>query len=312
MSSVALSRNHDKSKNAHFSVWGPKEGPHSSSLPQIQKTATSFTMKCIWAQASNPRDCLFHCICNSGNLPASPAAISIAHFWHKFHIHSGKPHCILPLNSSTCGISLSSKTDYCTFSCSALGLLLLEHVNSQQWVTLPLPDYGKSLLTLKVKCKRMELKFGWNVTEEFYFLSCFQKTLCPEQSSLPNSMCFGPVINTVCLISVLFLLSSPRQMHHKMDSVLLILRACIVRRQPKSNKTKTHGQGTVLQSPWGHNSTAFSMFGHLIFFKDQVMLLSFAYLKCLFPESRGSWIPDYFEGFRPSKHWSKRKILQRP
>jgi len=79
---------------------------------------------------------------------------------------------------------------------------------------------------LKGKYKRKELKFGWNVTEEGYFLSCLQKALCWEQSSIPNPACFDPAINPRKASPPCYFLVSPLgQRHHKVDWVLLTHRA---------------------------------------------------------------------------------------
>lgn len=66
-----------------------------------------------------------------------------------------------------------------------------------------------------------------------------------------------------------------------------ILRGCIVRGQPNSGNTKTHGWSTTSHTPWGHNPFVLFWMWVFQFSKGQIMLLLLAYYKISLPWKQG-------------------------
>lgn len=147
-----------------------------------------------------------------------------------------------------------------------------------------------------------------------YFLSHLQKALCWEQSSLPNPSCCDLWATLQKSLTSLLFSREPSGAAAPWGglSVAHILRDYIARGQPKSGNTKTHGCGTTAHTPWGHNLLSFSGCEYFNFRRARSCCFHLHTIKYFFPESKGNQIPDYFDGFNLSEHWSKRKILWGP
>lgn len=161
----------------------------------------------------------------------------------------------------------------CVISC------VLERANSQQPLSLLLLDQRKSLLTLRGLYKRKDLAGMWLKRLPVFYHIC--RKLCAE-SRAPFQ------IHQKSLTSVLF---SPGPSGAEAPqgglSVDHILRDYMVRGQPKSGNTKTHGWGTTAHSPCRHNPFVLFWMWVFQFLKGQVLLLLFAYYKISLPWKQG-------------------------